>query len=193
MFYIKQKVIVFAFPGTGKTYATQNFENTCDFESLYYIFDYNEDVLHWHIDKHKGRDDIRVKSPNFPQNYIEALKKELEKGRIVITPFMINNLIALEEAEFDNEARIIVVTHDEKDYETIATRFRNRGNAEDFVELCREWLPKINARVKTMPNIELIVLSGEKFLTDALIDLDISLISGVGVDNYDKKNNERKM
>jgi len=184
-----QKILVFAFPGTGKTFATQNFENTCDFESLYYIFDYNKDVLHWHIDKHKGRDDIRVKSPDFPQNYINAIKKELEKGRIVITPFMINNLIALEEADFDSETRIIVVTHDENDYETIATRFRNRGNAEDFVELCREWLPQINKRVKELQNIEVVVLSDEKFLTEALVDLGIPLIQGVGVDNYDKKNN----
>ena len=170
---MQQKILVFAFPGTGKTFTTQKFKNTCDFESLYYIFDYNKDVLHWHIDKHKGRDDIRTKSPNFPQNYIDALKEELEKGHIVITPFMVNNLIALEAADFDSETRIIVVTHDENDYETVANRFRERGNAEDFVELCREWLPKINERVKEIQNIELITLTGNKFLIDALVNLEV--------------------
>lgn len=185
----KEKIIVFAFPGTGKTYTAQNFINTCDFESLYYIFDYNKDVLHWHIDQHKGRDDLRVKSPNFPGNYITALKDELEKGRIVITPFMINNLIALEEANFDSDTRVIIVTHDENDYESLAKRFRARGNAEDFVELCRKWLPIINKRVQELPNIEYIVLSGENYLTEALIKCGIKLIPGEGVDNYIKKNN----
>jgi hypothetical protein len=186
---MKKKILIFAFPGTGKTFTTQIFKNTCDFESLYYIFEYNKDVLHWHIDKHKGRDDIRVKSPDFPQNYIEALKEELEKKRIVITPFMVNNLAALEEADFDSETRIIVVTHDENDYETLAKRFSERGNAKDFIDLCREWLPKINERAKEIPDIEVVTLSGNKFLMDALNDLDVPLIPGVGVDNYYKKNN----
>jgi hypothetical protein len=184
-----KKILVFAFPGTGKTSVTKKYKNVCDFESLYYIFDYNEEVLHWGIEKHKGRDDIRVKSPSFPQNYVDALENELEKGRVVVTPFMINNLIALEQSKFDSNTRVIVVTHDFNDYETIAKRYKMRGNDDSFVELCREWLPKINERVKKLPNVEIVTLTGEKFLEDALFELNIELIEGEGVDNFDKKNN----
>jgi hypothetical protein len=186
---MEQKVLIFAFPSTGKTFTSQNFKNTCDFELLYYIFKYNKDVLHLPIDQHKGRSDIRERRSDFPQNYIKALKEELEKDRIVITPFMMQSLLVLEETDFDNETRIIVVTHDEDDFQTLEKRLRSRGNSDEFVELCRERLPELNKRVKELPNIEIIVLSGEKFLTEALIDLGIPLIPGAGVDNYDKKNN----
>lgn len=80
-----EKILVLAYPGTGKTYLAENFENVSDLEFQHYRWNYGK-YSNLPLEELKGRKDIRKNNPNWPDNFFEILNEELNKGRIVLVP-----------------------------------------------------------------------------------------------------------
>jgi|GEM_PF-1215610 len=179
----KEKILVMTIAGAGKTHLAQNYSNVVDFESLYHIWDYDEEVKHWPIEKHKGIPN-RKPNPDFPWNYIEDIKNELEKGRIVVTPLMPNNFYALcvvGDGKLGENVRVILAMPHEDDFETLAKRFRDRGNPESFIELVRANFRRVHELCKNYKSGEYLIIPPSKHLSDSLISHGIKLVPGVGL------------
>jgi len=180
---MKEKILILSIAGAGKTYLAEHYKNVVDFESLYHLWDYDEDIKHLSIDQHKGNPK-RTPNPDYPWNYIEDVKHELEKGRIVVTPGMPNNFYALcvvGDGKLGENVRTILALPHENDFEALAQRFRNRGNPESFIELVRENFYKAHELYKNYKNGEYLIIPPGQYLSDALIAHGINLEPGVGI------------
>lgn len=179
----KEKILILSIAGAGKTYLAEHYKNVVDFESLYHLWEYDDDIKDLPIDMHKGNPK-RKPNPDFPYNYIVDIKNELNKGKIVVTPGMPNNFYALcvvGDGLLGDDVRIILALPHPDDFETLAKRFRERGNPETFVDLVRDNFLKCHELYKNYKNGEYLVIPPKKYLADALIEYGINLEPGVGV------------
>lgn len=178
----KEKILVVAIAGAGKTYLAQHYENVVDFEYLYHLWNYDESIKDLPIDQHKGNPN-RKPNPDYPWNFIVDIKHELEKDKIVVIPGMPNGIYAVIVGKdyFDKDTRIIFALPDKNDFETLAERFRQRGNTEAFVNLVRENFLKAHELAQNFEGGEYLVIPPKKYLSDALIEYGIDLKPGVGL------------
>ena len=103
---MEQKILVLAYPGSGKTFLADNYENVSDFEFQHYRYDYGSHK-HLPLEQLKGRTEIRTNNTEWPQNFFNALDEELQKGRIVLVPFATSLLKRLDYLEKSSDVRII--------------------------------------------------------------------------------------
>ena len=52
---MKQKTLVLAYPGIGKTYTAENYRNVMDFEQQHYVSIYDENIRHLPLEEIKGQ------------------------------------------------------------------------------------------------------------------------------------------
>ena len=202
----KEKILVLAPAGAGKTYMTQHYKNVVDFEYLFHLWDYDEDVKGWPYDNLKGIPN-RKPNPEWPWNYIEDVKNELESGNIIVIPGLPNSFHAfciIGREYLGRDVRIILAAHHENNYEMLAEVFRKRGNPESFVELVRPLYKQTNELYRNCKTAEYIEIPKGKFLADVLIEHGVKLEFGVGIikenreggrhlkDKYMKKLKERQ-
>ena len=178
----KEKILVVAIAGAGKTYLAEHYENVVDFEYLYHLWNYDEAIKDLPIDQHKGNPN-RKPNPDYPWNYIVDIKHELEKGKIVVIPGMPNGIYAciVGKDYFDKDTRIIFALPDKNDFETLAERFRKRGNPESFVNLVKDNFLKAHDLAQNFEGAEYLVIPPKKYLSDALIEYGIKLKPGIGL------------
>lgn len=179
---MQQKILVLAYPGSGKTYLADNYENVSDFEFQHYRYDYGE-YKHLPLEQLKGRTDIRTIKPDWPNNFFKALDNELKKGRIVLVPFATSLFEILDYLEESSGVRIILAIQDKNSLENILQCFRDRGNSEEFIERRRNDFQKCHDIV-TNSKFEKAYINENEFLSDALSRLGIKFIKGRGVKNY---------
>lgn len=98
---MEQRVLVLAYPGSGKTYLADNYKNVSDFQFQHYRYDYSE-YRHLPLEQLKGRTEIRTNNSEWPNNFFKALDIELQKGRIVLVPFATSLLDILDYLEKSN-------------------------------------------------------------------------------------------
>ena len=179
-----EKILVLVYPGIGKTYTAENYENVIDFEQQHYIYIYDEDIRHLPLEQIKGWASKRKPNPEWPQNYIGGIREQLEQGRIVITTFIPATYKALcEDAQYQN-VRIILVVFNKDNFEELAQRFRERNNTEEFIERRRADFPIVVKIFEDAPNVEKVVVESGEYLADALINYGIELQQGKGMKNY---------
>ena len=178
------KILVLAYPGIGKTYMADNYENVIDFEQQHFISIYDEDIRHLPLEQIKGQTSKRKPNPDWPQNYVEGIRQELETGRIVITTFIPATYKALcEDAQYEN-VRIILAVFDPNSFEELAQRYRERNNTEEFIERRRADFPTSIKLFEEAPKVEKVVVKAGEYLADALINHGIELNGGRGFKNY---------
>ena len=179
---MKEKILIVAIAGAGKTFLAENYKNVVDFEYLYHLWDYDESIKDLPIDMHKGNPN-RTPNPDYPWNFIVDIKHELEKDKIVVIPGMPNGIYAVMVGKdyFDKDTRIIFAMPSEDDFESLAERYRKRGNPESFVELVRVNFAKAHELAKNFKGAEYLIIPPKKYLADALIEYGIKLEPGVGV------------
>lgn len=79
---VKRKWIIIAgYSGTGKTTFAKKYKNVIDLDASEYVYD-ETDLLNIDIERRKG--EYRKPNPNWPGNYIEGIKKALDKYDIVL-------------------------------------------------------------------------------------------------------------
>lgn len=179
---MNEKVLVLAYPGSGKTYLADNFSNVSDFEFQHYRYDYGE-YKHLPLEQLKGRTEIRTNNPDWPQNFFLALDQELNNGRIVLVPFATSLLEILTYLEETQGVRIIFVIQRADSFEQLAESFRRRGNSEEFIERRRNDFQKCHDII-SQSSFEKSYIAPNEFLSDALERLGISFVVGRGVKNY---------
>lgn len=179
---MEQKILVLAYPGSGKTYLADNYENVSDFEFQHYRYDYGE-YKHLPLEQLKGRTEIRTNNIGWPNNFFKALDEELEKGRIVLVPFATSLLEILDYLEKSSNVRIIFAIQDKDSFEQLAESFRSRGNSEEFIERRRNDFQKCHDIIANS-RFEKAYISKDEFLNDALSKKGVIFKKGQGVKNY---------
>lgn len=130
---MKNKVLVLAYPGTGKTYLADHYKNVSDFEFQHYRYDYGE-YKDLPLEQLKGRTDIRTIKPEWPDNFFKFLNEEIREREIILIPFATSLLEILDYLESSQEIRIIFAIHNKDSFETLAENFKKKGNSEEFIE-----------------------------------------------------------
>lgn len=131
-------MIISAFPGVGKTTLNKKYKNVIDLESSKYKYIFDKEVSELEIEERKAMP--REKNPDYPNNYLKAIKEAIKKYDIVLTscgPDIRNELI-MKKMDF------IVVYPGVECKEDYKLRYKNRGNHERFVnhviEHFEEWI-----------------------------------------------------
>ncbi len=179
---MKEKILVLAYPGIGKTYMAENFTNVSDFEFQHYRYDYGK-YKDLPLEQIKGRTEIRTDRPEWPQNFFKALEEELEKGRIVLVPFASSLFVVLDYLAKSKGVKVILAIQDKNSFEDIANKFRKRGNSEEFIERRRNDFKRCHDMIEKS-NFDSIILMPNEYLSDGLKRLGLNLISGKGIKNY---------
>lgn len=141
-------LIISAFPGTGKTYLTQN----------------RSDLTIWDSDSSNFS-----KSPEFPQNYVDYIKLgiKLEKDVILVSSHKV-----VRDALTANGIQFITIVPPIEAKEEYSQRYRDRGSAESFIDLISnnwaDWLKETYSQPGSY------VLFAGEYLSD-IIDQLLSL------------------
>lgn len=179
---VKNKILVLAYPGSGKTYLADNYKNISDFEFQHYRYDYGEHK-HLPLEQLKGRTEIRTNNPEWPNNFFKALDIELKKGRIVLVPFATSLLEILDYLETSSGVRIIFAIQNKDTFEQLAESFRSRGNSEEFIERRRNDFQKCHDLIANS-KFEKVYINNNEFLSEALSRIGVQFEKGQGVKNY---------
>lgn len=179
---MSERILVLAYPGSGKTYLADHFKNVSDFEFHHYRYDYGE-YKHLPIEQLKGRTDIRTIKTDWPKNFFKALGNELQGGRIVVVPFATSLLEILDYLETTVGVRIIFAIQNKDTFKQLAQSFRSRGNSEEFIERRRNDFQKCH-EVIAHSKFEKVYINEKEFLSDVLSRIGIEFEEGKGVKNY---------
>lgn len=177
-----EKILILAYPGSGKTYLADNYRNVSDFEFQHYRYDYGE-YKGLPLEQLKGRTEIRTDNPEWPKNFFAALENELKKGLVVLVPFATSLLEILNYLEKTHDVRIIFAIQSENLFEQLAESFRARGNSEEFIERRRNDFQKCHEIIRNS-RFDKVYLGENEFLHDALTKIGIKFESGKGYKNY---------
>jgi len=177
-----QKILILAYPGSGKTYLADHYKNVSDFEFQHYRYDYGE-YKHLPLEQLKGRTEIRTNNLDWPKNFFSALDEELKKDRIVLVPFATSLLEILDYLEKSRDVRIIFAIQSKDSFETLAESFRSRGNSEEFIERRRNDFQKCH-NIISNSRFEKVYIGEKEFLSDVLSKSGIKFNKGQGVKNY---------
>lgn len=111
--------IISAFPGTGKTYFYNNNKDIC--------IDIDSSNFSWIADA----DGKKVRSTEFPQNYIDRIKENIGKYEFIL----VSSHKVVREALFDNCLFYYLVFPYLDRKEVFIINYRNRGDDENFIKL----------------------------------------------------------
>ena len=178
---MKQKILVLAYPGSGKTFLAENFENVSDLEFQHYRWDYGEHK-NLPLEKLKGRKDLRTNNPDWPNNFFKLLDEELNKNNIILVPMATSLLERLEYLNSQN-VRIIFAIPTRECFKDIIQTYKNRGNDEKFIENRKSDFEKFYDLVIKTKYEKIYIKKGEH-LHEALQNIGIKFVKGKGYKNY---------
>lgn len=179
---MKQKVLVLAYPGSGKSYLADNYKNVSDFEFQHYRYDYGE-YKNLPLEQLKGRTEIRTIRPDWPTNFFKALDEEIKNREVVLVPFATSLLEILDYLESVNDVRIIFAIQKRDSFAQLAESFRKRNNSEEFIERRRNDFEKCHNIISDSKYEKVYIEDGE-FLFDALSKIGVKFSKGKGFRNY---------
>lgn len=177
---MKNKLLILAYMGTGKTELEYRYDNVIDLDFQEYKYIYDETIRHLPLEKRKGQVSLRTENPEYPSNFVNAVLKELEAGKIVVSPFIEHVFKAIDSENFKSNAksiRIILVFPMSNNFDEYVDRFKKRGNNEDFIlRRKKEFTSLIELFDKASnDNYEKIIIKPKQFLSEALIEYGINL------------------
>lgn len=155
-------MVIAAFPGTGKSYTTQQEANK--FEG---ILDSDSSQFSWLKDKEGKNTDVR--NPDFPANYIKHIKENLGKVEVI---FVSSHKEVREALEKEGIDYFLVYPNifQKKDY---IERYKKRGNNNKFINLLSAnwelWIEECDAEV--FPTKIKLPYFSLKYLNKEVIDL----------------------
>ncbi|MCQ2556031.1 MAG: hypothetical protein MJ149_01730, partial [Clostridia bacterium] len=126
------KVLILAYPGTGKSYLAEHYENVSDFEFQHYRYDYGK-YKDLPLEQLKGREDIRTPKKDYPENFFKDLEKELELREIVCVP-MATSIFPILDYLKSKDVRIIFAIRNEESFNDLINDYIKRGSTTEFIE-----------------------------------------------------------
>ena len=164
-----QKIIIAGFAGIGKTTLGKKYKNVIDLDAAEYVYD-DRDLQHLSIEQRKGMN--RKPNPDWPDNYINAIKEALNIYDIILVWDRPDVLNEYEKNYFD----YWIIYPDKEAVKSYNVRYLNRGNSQEYVKKkMRQY--KEYCTVFEQKNVKKILLSKEETLEDYLLTReDIKLI-----------------
>ncbi len=173
----KERLLVVAYMGTGKTVLARDYSNVIDLDFQDYMYIYDKSIRNLPLEKRKGKTELRTENSEYPNNFITKIIVELEKDKIVAVPFIDHVLDAINSDKFKqvvNQTRIILVFPYFNNFEEYVERFKRRGNNEEFILRRRKEFPDLIRLFENL-NYEKILIKPNQFLSQALIEYGIDL------------------
>lgn len=161
---MKKGIVIAGFAGIGKTTLSKKYSNVIDVESSPYRYDYSG-VSAKDYEKIKGSK-TKKHNPNFPQNYIAAVKEATKKYDIVFV--MLDPDVLLDEYEKNGIDYVLCYPDEKTLLENYFQRFVSRGNSEEFAQKTLNWWYECMKKIEGN-NHARIVLSGTETLEDFLL------------------------
>ena len=177
-----KKILVLAYPGTGKTYIADNYADVSDIEFQHYRYDYGK-YKNLPLEQLKGRVDIRKSNPKWPNNFYEFLEDELEKRKCVFVPMATSIFPILDYLANEKNVRIIFAIQSKDSLNSMIEKFKQRGNSEEFIERRKEDFVKFHKLINEF-NYEKFYIKKGEYLIDVLNKNGFNFDAGKGFKNY---------
>lgn len=165
MTILKVKVIS-VFAGLGKTYVGKKYKNVCDLQSSPYRYDYRGvNFNDYEKLKYAGEKNV---NPEWPNNYVVALKSAMENYDIVLVPSNedIRALLLSNKIPF----MFVLPTLDSR--EVLLERYKKRNNNEKLIGEVLNYFDNWSREQKDYP-YPIYVLEKNKYLENFLLDLEL--------------------
>lgn len=173
----KDKFLILAYMGTGKTELERRYNNVIDLDFQDYKYVYDESIRHLPLEQRKGQTSLRTENSRYPNNFINEVISELEKDRIVLVPFIDHVVGAIDSDTFKRNAeqtRVILLFPGSDNLEEYVERFKRRGNGEEFIQRRGKEFPDL-VKLFEESDYEKILIKPKQFLSQALIEYGINL------------------
>lgn len=164
---MQKALIIAGFAGVGKTTLAKKYKNVIDIESSPYKWDYSGmDITN--LENLKGQKN-RKKNPNFPQNYIHAIKQAQANYDIVLVWIHPEEILPYYDSNHIDYYLCFPTKDALKEYEN---RFIGRGNQRDYIDKVLSNYDKRYNQFKSNPHKHIELSFGETLET-ALIKMGI--------------------
>lgn len=161
-------LIIAGFSGIGKTILGKKYKNVLDLDAAEYAYD-DSHLLAIPFEARKGM----KRKPNleFPNNYIQQIKKNMNKYDIILV-WDREDII---EEYIKNNIEFSLCYPQVNDLEHYINRFRNRGNSEEYIKMkLKQYYDRINT-YKYL-RCKRIVLTDNQTLEDYLLSRGVLLV-----------------
>jgi hypothetical protein len=152
---VKPTRVISAFPGTGKSYYVSHAgtdAKVIDLDSNSYTLGYTENG--------------RVRNPDFPNNYIRAIKKYLGTADVIFISCQPETIAALREASIP-----FILVYPERGLKAeYVERFQRRHSPEPFISLLSDNWDVFLDFLEGQSNCRHIVLDSNQYLGDITIE-----------------------
>jgi len=110
----------------------------------------------------------RIPNPDWPHNYLKALKETIEKYDLVLAPsnLDIRNLL------IENHIPFMFVLPSLDSRDQLLTRYRERRNSEDLIHNVMSYFDHWSRKQEDY-SYPIIILEKDKYLEDLLLDLNL--------------------
>jgi hypothetical protein len=156
------KTIIAAHAGTGKTHFASLYpELTIDLVSMPYKYILTNDTPY---DESSKANPENILNPDWPNNYISAIKQNLESDKILLIPsdFLVLDLLK-------NEKLHYFLCYPQRNAKEIyCERYIKRGNSDEFIDIFIDGWDKFMDRFEKDTYGQHIVLQPEQFLSDVI-------------------------
>lgn len=160
--------VISVFAGLGKTTVGNKYKNVCDLQSSPYRCDYsNINVCDYEKMKYNK---LRIPNPNWPNNYLNAIKKSMNKYDLVLVPSSLD----VRELLIKNNIKFLFVLppSDNKTRNVLLRRYKTRGNSKDLIDDVMNNFDNWSRNQKDY-NYPISIVDSDKYLEDLLLQLNL--------------------
>ena len=169
----KEKIVVLAYTGTGKTEMTKRYEGIWNPSSDDYRYIFDKSLS----PEQRKSDPNRIENPEFPNNFINAISEKL--GEYMVVLVLTPKLFPLYESkEFKDKisgARIIMACPSKDNFGEYEERFKARGNSETFIGNRRKEFPFVMDIFEDAQGYEKVNIEPGQYLDEALVKHGLNL------------------
>lgn len=153
--------IISAFPACGKSFMAKNNES----EKIKVILDSDSSNFSWIKDENGNNTTTR--DPNFPNNYIQHIRDNMDKASII---FVSSHDIVREALEA-NDIHYYIIYPDVSLKDEWIGRMKERGNDDKFIEfISSNWEKFIDDIENEYYPIKIKLTNNNKFITEKLLE-----------------------